>query len=181
MKDGGFPSNIFHSYNNNMLDIMPSCSTFYSHNSSFMILFLKSLMYTDSLMPQGLPASSWPLTKPVVTESTGQHTWYLQAERLCHEEPGWVSVFLGVKSPLRKVNELYSHPTPQVIFSGLLMEHTPTFNGLSQNNLFLVIEYWYLRVITPTPPPPMKNTHTHRYKHSGLGLCLKKVILREWD
>lgn len=179
MKDGGFPRNIFHSYNNNMLDIMPACSTFYPHNSSFMILFLKSLMYTDSPMSQGLPPSSWPLTKPVVAESTGQHTWYLREERLCHEEPGWVSVFLGVKSPLRKVNELCSHPTPQGTFSGLLMERAPTFNGLSQNDLFLVVEYWYLRVTTP--PPLQWKTHTHRYKHSGLGLCLRKVIIREWD
>ena len=87
--------------------------------SSFMICFSQvthahwlTAASESSLRQAGL----WLISGGWVHRPTHFGAFGLKGKKPSQEEPGWVSAFLGVKSPLRKVNELFS-PWSTVTFS----------------------------------------------------------------
>ena len=140
------------------------------------MVFLKSLTHTDSLLPQSLPPSSWRLTQQWGLSPQANTLGCFRAEGE-GAGPGGARLsqcFLGVKSPLREVNEL-SSPWCTVTFSwslgGECILHNTPLRCCPRTGCS-----WLLSSKTKTREAhPLFNEKTHRYKHLELGLYLRNV------
>lgn len=174
LEDGGFPRNVIHTQN---IHVAHNAFPLHLLSPQFLLNGFSQVTHAHWLTAASEPPSfKLASDSAMLAESTGQQLGCFRAEGE-GAGPGGARLsqcFLGVKSPLRKVNEL-SSPWSTVTFSwsmgGECIFHTTPLRCCPRTGCS-----WLLSSKTKTREAHLLfNEKAHRYKHLELGSYLRNV------